>query len=90
MRRTRERVERDFIAVKFSEENDAKGWGILDQERISPIHIIGVHNRTELVYVFSTANWIGIQEKLTGENIKFIFLKGNPSIKRQDLENLKV
>ena len=57
-------------------------------EGISPIHVVGVHDRTEMVYIFSTSNWSGIQEKLREENIEFAFLKGNPSIRRQDLEAL--
>lgn len=82
--------ERNFIAVKFSGEGDGKGWHVLDLEGISPLHVIGVNNRTEMVYVFSTSNWSGIQEKLTEQGIRYAFLKGNPSIRRQDLEDLKI
>lgn len=79
-----ERVERDFIAVKFSGERDGRGWHILDREGISPLHVVGVNNRTEMVYVFSTSNWVGIQEKLIEEGIMHAFLKGNVILFRDE------
>ena len=82
-------TEKDFIGVRFSEEDSPKGWEILDKE-INIIHIILVNKPPGIAYLFTTANWEGIRKRFIEENINFAFQKGSPSIHRKDLENLNI